>query len=302
MHQKSDILELDCPAACEKLIPGDCTIHNNGLMVMPGTLQDRHKNLDPDKGIPPSRRKFNLIYMILEGFNDICLGTEIHRLKPGDLIIIPEYTLFASKSTANCTGYCIHFKTEFIQPNFAGLLSEHFPFFDMEAEHIFGLSLQESLVIQKAFRDILDEYGKFSHEKESLLKNLVYILLLRIREIYRSHSKITNPLTSRNVRLCNQFRHLVERNFLQIREVKLYAKMLNITPQYLSDVVKSTLGRSPRKLINEMLTRESRILLSATDKTLSEIAYMLRFDDQAHFSHFIKRQTGFTPTVLRKML
>jgi len=302
MNNKHDILELDCPAACEKLIPGNCTIHNIGSMVIPSTLQDRHKHMDPNKGIPASRRKFNLIYIILEGSNEICLGTDIRRLKPDDLVIVPENTVFASNNASNCMGYCIHFKTEFIQPILGGMLSERFPFFDMEAEHIISLSLQESLVIQKAFRDILEEHGKNSQEKEYLLNNLVYILLLRIREIYRSHSKTPNQLISRSMKLSNQFRHLVEKNFLQIREVKLYAEMLNITPQYLTDVVKSTLGRSPRKLINEMLTLESKILLSSTDKTLSEIAYMLRFDDQAHFSHFIKIQTGFSPSVLRKIL
>jgi AraC-like DNA-binding protein len=87
-----------------------------------------------------------------------------------------------------------------------------------------------------------------------------------------------------------------------IREVKTYAEMLNITPQYLSEIVKTTLGISPRKVINRMLTQESKILLGSTNKTLSEIAYLLRFDDQAHFSHFMKIQTGSTPTEWRKML
>jgi len=302
MHHTNNILEMDCPAACEKGITADCTMSNIGSMVMPGTLQDRHKHIDPDKGIPASRRKFNFVYIILEGFSDICLGTDFYRLKPNDLVIVPENTVFASKNVTNCMGYCIHFKTEFIQPILGGILTEQFPFFDMEAEHIISLSPQENQVIQRAFRDILEEYGKFSQEKENLLKSLVYILLLRVREVYRSHAKMTEPLTSRSVKLCNQFKHLVEKNFLQIREVRLYADMLNITPQYLSSVVKTTMGKSPRKLINDMLTLESKILLGSTDKTVSEIAYMLRFDDQAHFSHFIKIQTGFSPSVLRKML
>jgi AraC family transcriptional regulator, transcriptional activator of pobA len=302
MNGNHDIMVMECPAACEKMTTCESRSDDIISMVMPGTLQEKHKKIDPDKGIPASRRKFNLIYLILGGAHDARFGSDYQWIKPNDLVIVPENMVYSSKNIRNSTGYCLHFKTEFILPLLHGPLTEQFPFFDMEAKHIISISPTESLVIQKAFRDIIEEYSKFSYEKEYLLKSLVFILLLRIREAYRSRSKMADHVTSRGMKLCYQFRHLVEKNFLQIREVKLYAEMLNITPQYLSEVVKIELGKSPRKLINEMLTLESKILLGSTDKTLSEIAYLLRFDDQAHFSHFIKIHTGYSPSVLRKML
>jgi AraC-like DNA-binding protein len=51
-----------------------------------------------------------------------------------------------------------------------------------------------------------------------------------------------------------------------------------------------------------MLFLEAKALLRSTDKTVTEIAHELRFDDQAHFSHFIKKRTGSTPMELRKTL
>jgi AraC family transcriptional regulator, transcriptional activator of pobA len=302
MNSIKDILVMECPASCEKVINRECGSNDLHSMMMPGILQDKHKNLNSENGIPSSRRKFNLIYMILKGVQDVQLGTEYRWIKPNDLVVVPENMVYASKNAGKCFGYCLHFKTEFIQQLFRGTLTDQFPFLDLEAKHIISTSRQESMIIQKAFRDIIEEYGKFSQEKEQVLRNLVYILLLRIREVYRSQSKTADHITTRSLKLCYQFRHLVEKNFLQIRSVKLYAEMLNITPQYLSDVVKSELGKSPRKLINEMLTHETKILLGSTDKTLTEIAYLLRFDDQAHFSHFIKTQTGHSPSALRKML
>jgi AraC-like DNA-binding protein len=109
-----------------------------------------------------------------------------------------------------------------------------------------------------------------------------------------------DEVTSRNMKLSNRFKQLVDKNFLQIREIRAYADMLNITPQYLSEVVKSVSGKSPRKLVNEKLSMEAKMLLGSTDKSLSEIAYLLRFNDQAHFSHFIMTQTGYSPTQIRK--
>jgi len=271
-------------------------------MVMPGSLRDKHKNIDPEAGIPPLRRKFNVIYIFLQGIHDVYLGSEYRLLKPNDLVIVPENMVYASRILKGCSGYCIHFKTEFIQPFLSGSLTEQFPFFDLEAEHILHVSDDESKVIQKAFREIISEFHQFAYEKEYVLRNLIHILLLRVREVYRPHVIKTDKTVSRSVKLCNQFKHLVERHFLEIREVKMYADMMNMTPQYLSDVVKSVIGKSPRKLINDMLTLESKVLLTSTDKTLSEIAYLLGFEDQSHFSNFIKIQTGSSPSILRKKL
>jgi len=298
----NDILEMENLASCEKVINRECPLHDINFMVMPGILQDKHKNVDPEKGIPTSRRRFNLIYIILDGVHDVYLGADYHLLRPNDLVIVPENMVYASKNVRNCTGYCLHFRTEFLPPLLYGTLAEQFPFFDLEANHIIHVAPQESLVIQKTFCDIIEEHRRFSNEKENVLKNLIYILLLRIRAIYGPQKKGEGNAVSRSVKLSNRFKHLAAKNFLQIREVKRYAEMLNITPQYLSDVVKNTLGISPRKLINEMLTLEAKVLLGSTDKNLSEIAYLLRFDDEAHFSHFIKIQTGYSPSALRKNL
>jgi AraC-like DNA-binding protein len=104
------------------------------------------------------------------------------------------------------------------------------------------------------------------------------------------------------MKLANRFKRLVEKNFMAVREVSRYARMLNISPGHLSQVVKSETGLSPRKIINNMLLLESKVLLGSTNKNISEIAHLLRFEDQAHFHHFIRQQSGLTPSELRKKL
>lgn len=302
MAQKKDILIIEDLASFEKLINRDSKPYDINMMVMPGTLEDKHKNVDPHKGIRALRRQFNLVYIFLSGTHDVQLVSDQCWLKPNDLVIVPENMVYASQYIRNCTGYCVHFKTEFIQPLLNGNLNENFPFFDLESEHIINVSFEESKVLQGAFKDIISEYNSFSYEKDYILRHYIHILLLRIREIYRPHvNKIMNGAT-RNVKLCNRFKHLVEKNFIEVREVQAYAEMMNIAPKHLSEVVKSVIGKSPRKLINDVLTLEAKVLLGSTDLSISEIAHYLRFDDQSHFSNFIKLQTGLSPSELRKKL
>jgi AraC-like DNA-binding protein len=297
-----DILIIENLAAFEKLINKDSRPYDINMMVMPGTLQDKHKDVDPEKGIRALRRQFNLIYLLLDGVHDVHLGADYRWLKPNDLVIVPENFLYASTNVRNCTGYCIHFKTEFIQPLLKGSLSEEFNFFDLETEHIVNVSDEESALIQQAFKDIIAEYERFSPEKDYILRNYIYILLLRIREIYRPLAKNISDSATRSMKITNQFKHLVEKNFIHLREIQEYAKLLHITPKHLSDSIKANTGKSPRDLINSMLLLEAKVLLGSTDKTVTEIAHLLQFEDQSHFSHFIRKHTGCTPVELRKKL
>src|SRR5215207_6632907 len=168
---KKDILIIENLAAFEKLINKDNRSYDINMMVMPGTLEDKHKDVDPEKGIQALRRHFNLIYILLDGVHDVYLGADYRWLKPNDLVIVPENMVYASRNVNSCVGYCMHFKTEFIQPLLNKPLTQEFPYFDMEAEHIINVSSEESELIQQSFRDIISEYERFSHEKDYLLRN-----------------------------------------------------------------------------------------------------------------------------------
>jgi AraC-like DNA-binding protein/mannose-6-phosphate isomerase-like protein (cupin superfamily) len=299
---KKDILIIENLADFEKKINRDQQPYDINMMVMPGTLEEKHKNVDPEKGIRALRRQFNLVYIFLGGVHDVYLGADYRWLKPNDLVIVPANMVYASRNINSCKGYCVHFKTEFIQPLLAKPLAEEFAYLSMDAEHIINVTDEESELIQQSFRDIITEHQRFSPEKDYLLRNYIHILLLRVREIYRPHAKKISESATRSMKIASEFKRLVEKNFIETREVGRYAAMLHITPKHLSDVVKEHTGRSPRELISEMLLLESKVLLGSTSMTITEISHELRFGDQAHFSHFIKQHTGCSPLALRKKL
>ena len=302
MPAKEDILIIKNLSDFEQKINRNNLPYDINMMVMPGTLQDKHKDIEAGKGIRALRRQFNLIYILEGGVHDVYLGADYRWLKPNDLVIVPENMVYASKNVSDCRGYCIHFKTEFIQPLLKKPLAEEFSYLDMDAEHIINITEEESEMVKQCFRDILKEHERFSSEKDYLLRNYIHILLLRIREIYRPHAKKINESNTRSMTIAGQFKRLVEKNFITMKEVTRYAELLHITPGHLSDVVKNNTGKSPREIINDVLLLEAKVLLGSTDLTVTEIAHRLNFGDHAHFSHFIKQHTGCSPLQLRKKL
>jgi AraC family transcriptional regulator, transcriptional activator of pobA len=297
--KKKEILIIKDLAQFEREINRDKKSYDINMEVMPGTLEDKHKDVDPKKGIQALRRQFNLIYLILNGIHDVHLGAEYRWLKPNDLVIVPENILYASSNVRGCIGYCIHFKTEFIQPILKEPLSAEFPFFDVAAEHIINITNGETEIIKRAFQDIINEYERFSPEKDFLLRNYIHILLLRIREIYRPYAQKIKENLTRSEKLANRFKQELEKKFVTMRRVQDYAAKFHISSKHLSDVVMETFGKTPRDMINNMLLLEIKVQLGATDKTVSEIAHELNFSDQAHLNHFMKQHSGLTPLEYR---
>ena len=297
MKRKKEILNIETLEKFERLINRDLKPHDIDMTVMPGTLEDKHKNCET---IPVLRRQFNLIYLLLEGEHDVKLGADHLRLNPNDLVIVPENMLYASDHIKNCKGYCIHFKPEFLQQQLAKPLTEEFPYFHFDAPHIINLNQDESEIIQTSFKNIIEEYNRFSPEKNFLICNLILILLFRVREIYRTRVKELKKNINRREQLASSFKLLVEKNFIENRTVKNYAEMLHISPKHLSEVVSETFGRPPLQIIHDLLLLEAKVQLGSTDKSVSEIAYYLNFDDQPHFTHFIKKRTGLSPQEFRK--
>lgn len=299
MKRENEILNIETLEMFERLINRDSKQYDTNMMVMPGTLEDKHKNCE---SIPALRRQFNLIYLLISGEHDVKLGADHLQLKPNDLVVIPENTLYASDHIKNCKGYCIHFKSEFLKPQIKKTFTEEFPFFNFDAPHIINLSQTESEVIQYAFNQIIEENDRTSLEKNFLLCNLILILLYRVREIYRKRVNEFKTNVSRQEQLANGFKLLVEKHFKTNRTVNEYASKLNVSSKHLSEVVSNTLGRSPLQIIHDILLLEAKVQLGSTNKSVSEIAYYLKFDDPSHFTHFIKRRTGLSPLELRKNL
>lgn len=299
MKKKKEILNIGTLEMFERLINRDSKPYDLDMMVMPGTLEDKHKNCET---IPALRRQFNLVYILLGGEHDVKLGADHLQLNPNDLVIVPENMLYASDHIRNCKGYCIHFKSEFLKPQLSKPINEEFPFLDFDAPHIVNLDDSESKVIQFSFRNILEEYDGSSPEKNFLLCNHLLILLYRVREIYRTHVKDMKKNLTRGEQIAFRFKLLVEKHFLEIRTVNEFAEMLHISPKHLSDVVSETFGRSPLQIIHDLLLLEAKVQLRSTDRSISEIAYHLKFEDQPHFTHFIKNRTGLSPLALRRKL
>ncbi len=74
----------------------------------------------------------------------------------------------------------------------------------------------------------------------------------------------------------------------------------NISPVYLSRVVRQVTGRTVVDYINQMLLMEASFLLRTSELSITQIADRLHFADAPSFSKFFSRLKGKSPRVFRE--
>lgn len=92
-----------------------------------------------------------------------------------------------------------------------------------------------------------------------------------------------------------QFLRLVEKYFKTERQVGFYAGKVNLTPKYLSQIVKADTGKSVNEWIDDYVILEAKALLKSSKLTIQQISDELNFTDQSVFGKFFKRVAGVSP-------
>lgn len=102
-----------------------------------------------------------------------------------------------------------------------------------------------------------------------------------------------NSLTAR-------FAILLRENFKQHHSVSFYADQLCISSKYLTQVIKSTTGFTPKTAIDRSLGVEALFMLSNSSYNIQQISHQLGFPDQSYFGRFFKRVFGVSPLSYRQ--
>jgi len=77
------------------------------------------------------------------------------------------------------------------------------------------------------------------------------------------------------------------------------SSQLNISPGYLSAMIKSLTGMNTQQHIHEKLIEKAKERLSTTELSVSEIAYELGFEHPQSFSRLFKTKTSLSPLEFR---
>ena len=178
-------------------------------------------------------------------------------------------------------------------------------YFDYETNEALHVSPKEEATVWDLYRKVEIEYNNNQDEysREIILANIDTLLKYSQRFYKRqfiNRAELSGKTVSRFIFEMDEY---VSNGFLTSKglpSVQYMAEKLNISPGYLTDVLKQESGKTALEHIHIYLISEAKNQLVSENKTVSEIAYALGFDNLSYFSRLFKKEVGTTPILFKK--
>ena len=217
----------------------------------------------------------------------------------GALVATAPNQVFSSDNVeyVKTTGYKFVFHPDFIQGYPLAKNIHGYGFFSYSNNKGLFLSEKEEQIILNIFKSIEQEcqnnLDKFS--QDVLIAN-IELLLVHIDRYYNrqflTRKSIGNDTLLKMEEILNNY---FVANNTKLPTVQSIADQLNLSPTYLSDLLKNLTGLTVQQHIHEKLIEKAKELLSTTNLSVSEIAYQLGFEFPQSFNKFFKKKTDLTP-------
>jgi AraC-like DNA-binding protein len=258
--------------------------------------------------VPPAPlpcRSFYRISLTI-GSSQAIYPNKVFDIKQGALLFsTPRMPYYWQPFDLNLTGQFCVFNPEFLQPIKSGVVLDELPIFNPNQYPVFLLSDEQCSRAMAIFQRMQEEMQSDYAYKYDLLRTYVLELIHLGQKLQPAIT--LHPAHSASARITSRFIELLEEQFpietpkqsLRLRTAKEYADRLAVHVNHLNKILKEETGRTTTELISGRMAQEAQVLLKKTSWTMAQITDSLGFTDVAHFSHFFKRQTLYSPAAFR---
>lgn len=204
-------------------------------------------------------------------------------------------------------GWGLFFHPEFIRNTSLGKRITGYTFFRYEENEALHLSFDEKHILSTLLKQMEKEYQTNidQHSQGLLLSNLELLLNYCMRFYGRQFITRTNQnkdIIARFEELLIDCIHSDKFSYSGLPSVKFCAEKLNLSANYLSDLLKSETGKNAQEHIHYHLLDKAKTLLQNTNQSINEIAYELGFEYPQNFSKLFKKKFGVSPTNYRNTI
>ena len=205
---------------------------------------------------------------------------------------------------AVCSSYTLLIDPKFLLSYPLARKIKQYGFFSYATNEALHLSEEEKEVIISIFeiieKELINRMDDFSHD---VIISQIDLLLTYANRFYKRQF-LTRKIQSNG--LLQKLEELLDDHFNNERSlsqgiptVQHLSDQLNITPSYLSDMLRSLTGQNAQQHIHQKLIEKAKEKLSTTSLSVSEVAYELGFEHPQSFSKLFKTKTNQSPLEFR---
>ena len=203
-------------------------------------------------------------------------------------------------------GWSLCFHPDLIRKSELGSKIDGYSFFDYDAHEALHLSDDERITIEELLEKIIKEYSLNldKHSQHLIVSNIQLLLDYCLRFYDRqfiTRSDLNTDLVSKFDRYLKAYYHSDLVQDKGIPSVQQCAEELNLSSNYLSDLLKKETGKTAQEHIHLHIIDKAKTSLLNSSEPVSAIGYDLGFEYPQHFSNLFKSKTGMSPSEYRRL-
>lgn len=219
--------------------------------------------------------------------------------------VSPNQVIQSAEEEKNYSGQTFLFHPDFLQNHPLATKIKTFGFFSYSANEALFLSEKEKQTILSVFENIKDELkSKIDDFSQDVVLSHMDVLLNYSNRFYKrqfiTRKTVNNDLLTQMEQLLNDFFDKEESLNNGLPTVGHLAERLNVSPRYLSDMLRSLTGQNAQQHIHDKLIEKAKEYLTATNWSVSQIAHQLGFEHSQSFHKLFKKKTDLTPIEFKK--
>ena len=223
----------------------------------------------------------------------------------GLAFLAPNQIVTMSDDANDYEGYSLFFHPDLIRNYQLGNTIQNYGFFSYSISEALHLSEKEKIDISLLFQAISKELdNNIDHFSQDVLVSQIELLLNYSNRFYNrqfiTRKSIHNDLIGRmNIFLSDRFDQQ-KTSLTGLPSVQEVSDHLQVSPRYLTDMLKSLTGQSAQQHIHNQLVERAKNRLTNTTLTIAEIAYNLGFEHPQSFNKLFKQKTNISPLEFRQ--
>lgn len=202
------------------------------------------------------------------------------------------------------SGYLLIFHPDFLLKHPLASSINSYGFFSYAVNEALHLSEDEEADLITILHKIDKECAHIDRHTQEIILSQIDLLLNYSNRFYERQF-ITRK--NNNHQLLTKFERFIDQYFDKestgqkgLLTVQQAADHMNLSPNYLSDLLRVHTGQNTQQHIHEKLIEKAKEKLSITSLSVSEIAYELGFEHSQSFSTLFKKKTKLSPLEFRQ--
>jgi AraC family transcriptional activator of pobA len=234
-------------------------------------------------------------------------GHQLCDFEEGVLFLMSPNQVFEVdvEEMRNRSGWLLLVHPDFLWNTHLSKTIKQYEFFNYSINEALFLSDKEEASIVSILENIVHEYQTNIDQFSQPVIIAQLELLLTYADRFYQRQFITRQKS--NHQILDRLNDLLENYFNNedliskgLPTVQYMAEQLNVSPKYLSSLLRVLTGQNTQQHIHDKLIEKAKEKLTTTSLTVSEIAYELGFEHLQSFSKLFKTKTTLSPLQFRQ--